>query len=257
MHEGRRADNAHLYPAFPYPYFTHVTREDSDALYAYFKTVPASDYTPPPNKLLFPVNIRGTMAIWNALFFKPELFQVHPDQSAEWNRGAYIVTGLGHCGACHTPKNLLSADSHSKPLQGGKIEDWYAPDLDGSPRGLASWSQDDIVEFLKTGHSNVHSNGARLDVERADPFDHLQMSDDRPTRHRRLPEEPAAVRKRLPRAVRRADLMAEGGAIYRDQCSASLSRRFSTARASRVCSRRCAPTTMFSSAIQPPWCATS
>ena len=217
MHEGRRADGAHLYPAFPYVYFTRVSREDSDALRAYLLTVPASDYTPPANKLLFPVNIRGTMSIWNALFFKPEAFQPRADQSAEWNRGAYIVTGLGHCGACHTPKNLLQADSRSKPLQGGKIEDWFAPDLDGSARGLGGWSQDDIVEFLKTGR-NTHSNGG---AAMASVLIHstTQMSDE----DRR---DIAIYLKSLPPSEGPAahpapsDLMAEGGAIYRDQCSA-------------------------------------
>lgn len=217
MHEGRRNDGAHLYPAFPYPYFTHVSREDSDALRAYLLSVPASDYTPPANKLMFPVNIRGTMAIWNALFFKAEPFKPHPDQSAEWNRGAYIVTGLGHCGACHTPKNLLQADSRSKPLQGGKIEDWFAPDLTSSPRGLGSWSQDDIVEFLATGR-NAHSNGGAsmtsvlthsttrmTDEDRKDIAIYLKS----------LPPSQGSSARGAP-----SDLMAEGGAIYRDQCSA-------------------------------------
>ena len=217
MHEGRRSDGAHLYPAFPYVYFTHVTRQDSDALRAYLLTVPASDYTPPANTLLFPVNIRGTMSIWDALFFKAESFQPRADQSAEWNRGAYIVTGLGHCGACHTPKNLLQADSRSKPLQGGKIEDWFAPDLDGSPRGLGGWSQEDIVEFLKTGrnaHSNggasmssvlIHSTSEMTDDDRRDIAIYLKS----------LPSSDGPAARGAP-----GDLMAEGGAIYRDQCSA-------------------------------------
>ena len=216
MHEGRRNDGAHLYPAFPYVYFTHVSREDSDALRAYLLSVPASDYTPPQNKLLFPVNIRGTMTIWDALFFKAEPFKPHPEQSAEWNRGAYIVTGLGHCGACHTPKNLLQADSRSKPLQGGKIEDWFAPDLTSSSRGLGNWSQDDIVEFLATGrnaHSNggasmtsvlIHSTSQMSDEDRRDIAIYLKS----------LPASDTAAARGAP-----GDLMAEGGAIYRDQCS--------------------------------------
>jgi mono/diheme cytochrome c family protein len=217
MHEGRRNDGAHLYPAFPYPYFTHVTRADSDALRAYLLTVPASSYTPPPNKLLFPVNIRGTMTIWNALFFRAEPFKGRADQSAEWNRGAYLVTGLGHCGACHTPKNLLQADSRSKPLQGGKIEDWFAPDLDGSPRGLAGWSQDDVVEFRKTGR-NAHSNGG---ASMGSVLIHstTQMTDeDRRDIAIYLKSLPPSDAPRSRGAG--ADTMAEGGAIYRDQCSA-------------------------------------
>ncbi|HWE45724.1 MAG TPA: cytochrome c [Caulobacteraceae bacterium] len=217
LHEGRRNDGAHLYPAFPYPYFTHVTREDSDALRAYLLSVPASSYRPPANKLIFPVNIRGAMAIWNALFFRAEPFTGRADQSAEWNRGAYIVTGLGHCGACHTPKNMLQADSRSKPLQGGKIENWFAPDLDGSPRGLASWSRDDIVEFLKTGR-NARSNGG---ASMAAVLVHstTQMTDE----DRR---DIAVYLKSLPPSDAPAsrgaaqDVMAQGGAVYRDECSA-------------------------------------
>ena len=163
LHKGRSRNGAHLYPAFPYPYFTHVTREDADALYAYLRTVKPVSNAPKRNMLAFPFSIRGTMVIWNALFFRPGTFQPDPAKSAEWNRGAYIVTSLAHCGACHSPKNWLEADSRSRPFQGGMIEGWFAPNLSGDPRtGLGQWSHDDLVQFLATGRNRTTAAGGLM-----------------------------------------------------------------------------------------------
>jgi mono/diheme cytochrome c family protein len=97
------------------------------------------------------------MAIWNALFFRPREFQPNPAMTSEWNRGAYLVWGPGHCGGCHTPKNLLLADRNGHALQGAKLNDWVALDLTGDPRkGLASWSNGDLVEYLRSGR-NAHA----------------------------------------------------------------------------------------------------
>ncbi len=154
MHKGIADDDSHLYPAFPYPYFTHMTRADDDAIYAYLRTIPAVHATPPPNKLPFPLNIRGMMAIWNALYFSEGEYKPDPARSAEWNRGAYIVTGPGHCGGCHTPKNFLMADENERALSGSPIDNWFAADLSGEPRaGLASWTAADIEEYLKSGRN--------------------------------------------------------------------------------------------------------
>jgi mono/diheme cytochrome c family protein len=154
MHKGIAADDSHLYPAFPYPYFTHMTRDDDDAIYAYLRTVPTVHEKPPPNKLPFPVNIRGTMAVWNALYFKEGEYKPDRVQSAQWNRGAYIVTGPGHCGGCHTPKNFLMADDNEHALSGGVTENWFAADLSGEARaGLGGWSAADIEEYLKNGRN--------------------------------------------------------------------------------------------------------
>ncbi|MBV9991072.1 MAG: c-type cytochrome [Alphaproteobacteria bacterium] len=154
MHSGRSADGSHLYPAFPYPYFTHMTRADDDAIFAYLKTVPAVSYKPPPNKLPFPLNIRGLMSIWNALYFTQGEYKPDPARSAAWNRGAYLVTGLGHCGGCHTPKDWLMGDENDRALSGGVVEHWFAADLTGNTRGgLASWSANDTIEYLKTGRN--------------------------------------------------------------------------------------------------------
>ena len=219
MHKGRRADGAHLYPAFPYPYFTKLERADSDALRAYLMTLKPVSYRPRPNRMIFPANIRGVMAIWNALFFRPGLFRPSPERSAEWNRGAFIVTGPGHCGACHTPKNILMADEMKRAQEGGLVEDWFAPDLNGDARGgLGGWSEGDIVEFLKTGH-NARSNGS---ASMSDVLIHstTRMSDaDLRAIAVYLKSLGPRIDERAPTALP-ANVMAAGGAIYADQCSA-------------------------------------
>ena len=154
MHKGIAHGGKNLYPAFPYTYFTRLSRPDVDAIYAYLRTLPPIYQPKPANKLPFPLNIRPLMAIWNALFFRPGEFRPNPAMSAEWNRGAYLVWGPGHCGGCHTPKNLLLADRNGHALQGARLNDWVALDLTGDARrGLASWSNADIVEFLRSGRN--------------------------------------------------------------------------------------------------------
>lgn len=166
MHDGKDAQGEDLYPAFPYPWFRRVSREDDDAIFAYLTTVPAVNYTPPKNDLSFPLNFRSMVGAWNLLFLDSHNFQSDPDQSAEWNRGAYLVTGLGHCGGCHTPKNFLGADKSKEELHGGTLDNWVAPDLTSNSRlGLGDWSVDEIAEFLATGR-NAHAaaGGAMADV---------------------------------------------------------------------------------------------
>ena len=151
-------DGGAIYPAMPYPYTTRVTRADSDAILAFLKTVPAVNEHQPANSLSFPFSVRSLIHGWNLLFFHKGEFVPAAEKSAQWNRGAYLVTGLGHCGACHTPKNSLSADRTDRALQGGTLDNWVAPDLTQNNRtGIGSWSVDEIVEYLKTGR-NAHAN---------------------------------------------------------------------------------------------------
>ena len=124
MHKGVRPDGAHLYPAFPYAYFTHISRAESDALFAYFRTVPAVSYRPPANTLPFPLNIRFVVTFWNWLYFKAD-----DTPGAGQDPGEHIVKGLGHCGGCHTPKTVLFGDKANQALQGGKLDNWLAPAL--------------------------------------------------------------------------------------------------------------------------------
>lgn len=163
MHDGIGENGEKLYPAFPYPYFTRSPRADNDAILAYLKTVPAIGYAPPANDLPFPLNIRFAVAGWNLLNFKPASFRPDPARSVEWNRGAEIVTGLGHCGACHTPKSLLGADKAGQAFHGGELENSFAPDLTGNPRtGLGSWSVADITEYLRTGRNARAAAGSSM-----------------------------------------------------------------------------------------------
>ncbi|ABE64858.1 cytochrome c, class I (plasmid) [Nitrobacter hamburgensis X14] len=155
LHEGIADNGSHLYPAFPYPWYTKVTRDDALAIRAYLNSLDPVKAERRPNDLIWPLNHREMMAGWNEIFFTKGEFSPDPKKSAEWNRGAYLVEGLGHCGACHTPTNFLGAAKASERLQGGTLQDWYAPDLAGELRsGLGSWSADDIVQFLKLGRNN-------------------------------------------------------------------------------------------------------
>src|SRR3984957_1378448 len=129
MHDGIDDEGVNLYPAFPYPWFRLVSREDTDAILAFLKITPAVNYTPPKNDLPFPLNFRSAVKAWNLLYLNSRDLQSDPEQSAEWNRGAYLVYGLGHCGGCHTPKNGLGADKTHVALQGGSLDKWFAPDL--------------------------------------------------------------------------------------------------------------------------------
>jgi mono/diheme cytochrome c family protein len=166
MHDGIDDEGKNLYPAFPYPWFRLVSREDDDAILAFLKTTPAVKYTPPKNDLTFPLEFRVAVKGWNLLYLNSH--DVHTDlsQSSEWNRGAYLVNGLGHCGGCHTPKNALGADKTKLDLQGATLDNWVAPDLTANDRtGLGSWNIDDIAEYLRTGR-NAHAGagGPMADV---------------------------------------------------------------------------------------------
>jgi mono/diheme cytochrome c family protein len=163
MHDGKAEDGSNLYPAFPYPWFHLTTREDDDAIFAFLKTTPPVHYTPPENGLHFPMNIRATVKVWNLLYLDSNEFRPDPGQSAEWNRGAYIVNGLGHCGGCHTPKNRLGADQSSHQFEGGNLDNWVAPDLTGNERtGLGGWTVDDIAEYLENGRNAHAAAGAAM-----------------------------------------------------------------------------------------------
>jgi mono/diheme cytochrome c family protein len=154
MHNGRSKDGRLLYPAFPYPSFTRITREDSDALYAYLRSVPAAATPNTPHRLRFPYDTQAALAVWRALSFTPATFVADDAQSSEWNRGAYLVEGLGHCIACHGARNVLGATQDKRGLSGGLIagENWYAPSLTSKREAsVAGWDTRHIVALLKDG----------------------------------------------------------------------------------------------------------
>lgn len=157
MHEGKRKDGAFLYPAFPYTSYTKMPREDVDAIYAYLRTLPPIHNPQRKNDMPFPFNQRISLLGWNIMFFKKGEFKPDPSKSAEYNRGAYLVEGPGHCGMCHTPINPLGGSTPSAKFSGGliPIQNWFAPALNSDKHyGLGDWSVEEVSDFLRHGVSN-------------------------------------------------------------------------------------------------------
>ncbi len=150
----------HLYPAFPYTHFAKTTDADLQALYAYLMAQSPVRAENPENKLAFPFNIRPLLAGWNALFHQPKPFQADASKSDIWNRGAYLVEGLGHCSACHSPRNALGAERQSAYLAGGFAEGWEAPALTSLSQAPIPWSEDELYAYLRTGESRLHGVAA-------------------------------------------------------------------------------------------------
>jgi len=174
MRHGERPDGTHLYPVFPYPNFTKVSDEDVAALYAYLMSVPAVRNETPANALSFPFNLRILLAGWKRLFFRPGEFQPDATQPAAWNRGAYLVQSLAHCGACHSPRNRFGAEieglamsggEYLGPVPGGAHRPWFAPDLTSSLMGLGLWPAEELAAYLTTGrHSFIETFGPMNEV---------------------------------------------------------------------------------------------
>ena len=218
MHEGVARDGTNLYPAFPYPHFTKMPRDEVDAIYDYLATVPRVKKDKPENELPFPLNWRATLAGWNLLFFEPGGFEADPEKSLEWNRGAYLVEGPGHCAGCHTEKNLAGADKESRHLKGGNLENWSAPDIRGGRHGgLEHWDEDDIVEFLRTGR-NAHTAAFSVMAEVIElSTQHLTDADLRAIAvYLNALDSDEASASAAPSEAE----MAAGEAIYFDNCSA-------------------------------------
>lgn len=156
LHHGKSKDGRLLYPAFPYTNYTNITRADSDALYAYLQTVTPVRQDNRAHALRFPYNQPILLAAWRALYFRPGEYAAADNQTAQWNRGAYLVKGLGHCSACHTARNVLGAHSVKNELAGGMmpVSNWYASALTSSSEGgLGNWRVKDVRDFLHTGVS--------------------------------------------------------------------------------------------------------
>lgn len=161
MREGISRDGRHLYPAFPYTSFAKMSDEDLMALYAYLMVQPAVKAPAPPSDLKFPFSMRPLMAGWNALFHDAAPLQPQPQRSAEWNRGAYLVNGVGHCGACHTPRNALGAERTGPAfLSGAVVEGWEAPALTALSRAPVPWSAGELYRYLRNGHTLHHGVAA-------------------------------------------------------------------------------------------------
>ena len=162
MREGISRDGRHLYPAFPYTAFAKTSDDDLQSLYAYLMSRPAVQQATPAPELQFPVNIRPLMAGWNALFHDSAAFKPSPSQSQQWNRGAYLVTSLGHCSACHTPRNSLGAEVSDRRsyLAGAMVDGWEAPALTALSRAPVPWNEAGLYDYLRQGHSAEHGVAA-------------------------------------------------------------------------------------------------
>ncbi|MET1029142.1 MAG: molybdopterin cofactor-binding domain-containing protein [Dongiaceae bacterium] len=161
MRDGIHRDGRHLYPAFPYPSFTKTSEADLQALYAFLMSQPAVSQANAESRLAFPFNIRPLLAGWNLLFNRTGELEADPARSDLWNRGRYLVDGLGHCGACHTPRNAFGAERQgSSYLAGGVAEGWDAPALTSLSKTPIPWSEDELFAYLRTGTSRLHGGAA-------------------------------------------------------------------------------------------------
>jgi mono/diheme cytochrome c family protein len=216
---GRAPDGARLYPAMPFPYYTHMTPQDVRAIRAYLNTISPVNHPVKSNQLPFPFNIRSGMAIWDGLYFEPGILQPDPKKSAEWNRGAYLVRGPGHCGACHTPKTVLGGDLQHQTLQGYTIQGWFAPNItDDLELGLGRWSVDDVVAYLKTGHNRFAGASGPMAEEVAHSSSTMTEADLHAIALY-LKDQPGVNAAAKPLAASDPRMVA-GAAIYRDLCSA-------------------------------------
>jgi mono/diheme cytochrome c family protein len=218
MQQGIGPDGRHLYPAFPYPNYTKVSRDDVVAIRAYLATLEPVKHQVESNTLPFPFNIRASMVGWNALFFDEGRFQEDESKSDEWNRGAYLIQGLGHCSACHTPKNALGGDKTSVAYSGGLLQGWFVPDITANPRyGVGGWSESDIVAYLQTGHNqNAAATGPMAEVVEKSTS---RMSDDDLHAMAMYLKTLGSQPESSPAAPDQA-LMTSGRMIYENNCTA-------------------------------------
>jgi len=220
LHHGRSRDGRLLYPAFPYPSFTQVNRADADALFAYLRSLPAVAQPNRPHALRFPFNSQAALAVWRALYFRPAVFQPDAAQDAAWNRGKYLVQGLGHCAACHSGRNALGGINTE--FAGGLMPDagWYAPSLAApAEAGVQAWPRAEVVRLLKSGVSAHASVSGPMAEVVFSSTQHLGEADlDAMARYlATLTQRPLATPE--PRQPGR-DVMALGGKLYGQHCAA-------------------------------------
>lgn len=224
MHAGRRADGSRMYPACPYPNYTHVARDDIDAIYAYLRSVRAVEQAQPAHDLSFPYRYRSLLTLWQALYFEPGEPNRDGEQSADWNRGRYLVDGLGHCNACHRARGRLGSMPDDADTPGAVIHGWYAPPLaDPAQAGLQHMPIDAGAAFLQSGKREY---GAMMGPMADVVFESLQYlrDDDAKAIATYLHDMPAQAVDSPIRLIGlsesgRNKAMAEGRALYADQCA--------------------------------------
>ena len=226
LHHGKAKDGSFLYPAFPYPNYTKVTREDANALFAYLQTVKPVRQANQEHALRFPYNYRVLLAGWRALYFTPGAYAPDNKQSVEWNRGAYLVQGLGHCSACHTTRNAFGASVDKSDLAGGLIPimNWYAPSLTSDAEaGLGKWETEHIAALLKTGVSPRSTVFGPMAEVVSQSLQHLNDKDIRSMAVylKALPQNdpPPALDTAQPDKATADRILQSGSKIYEQQCA--------------------------------------
>jgi len=180
VRKGVRADGQMLYPAMPYTAYAKMTDADVNAMYAYFmQGVPAVDKATTETSLPFPMNIRQSMKVWNALFLDNAPLKVNPERSAQWLRGQYLAEGAAHCTTCHTPRGMLMQEDKSRHLAGAQVGPWYAPNITSHPvAGIGAWTEDEVVQYLQTGRVAGKAQAAGSMAEAISlSFSHLEPAD--------------------------------------------------------------------------------
>jgi mono/diheme cytochrome c family protein len=224
LHNGRARDGRLLYPAFPYPNYTRVTRADSDALFAFLRSLPAVAQTNRAHTLQFPFDQPAALAVWRALYFRPAQHEADASRSAEWNRGAYLAGGLGHCNACHASRNALGATASPLDLAGGLIpvQNWYAPSLASSlEAGVADWSDAHVVELLRTGVSARGAVMGPMSEVVSGSTQHLSEPDLRAmTAYLKALQPPTAERASATPAMNATAATGPGAKLYDTHCAA-------------------------------------
>lgn len=232
LRQGIAKDGHHLYPAMPYPSFSKMTDNDVHDLYLYFThQVAAVDQKNRESDIPFPLNMRWPLAVWNSVFLEKKPYYSDPQQTADWNRGAYLVQGLGHCGSCHTPRGIGYQEkaldqNDSDYLSGGTLEGWHAPNLRGdATTGLGQWNEEEISQFLERGHTERSAAfGSMVDVIQ-DSTQYLSDKD----RHaiavylKSLPSD-GKLRVQVnndstTQALEKGDVSKAGAQVYLDNCS--------------------------------------
>lgn len=222
IHYGKGRDGKHLYPAFPYTEYTKVTREDADAIFAYLQSVAPVAKIAAPDRLRFPYNMRTLLYIWRALYFKPGVYEPTVTQSVQWNRGAYLVQGLGHCNACHAARNALGA-AGGAALGGGQVagRNWYAPSLTSrAEAGNQDVPIEEIIALLSTGRTNKYATSGPMaevvgqSLQHLSPADVLAMA----VYLKSLPDGSAAAPAPGELTANEAQRVAKGGKIYERHC---------------------------------------
>jgi mono/diheme cytochrome c family protein len=219
MSKGHGLDGKRLYGAMPFTAYTKVKREDNLAIWAYLKSVDAVDNKVETNQLPFPFNVRTSLIGWNLINFKEGEFTPNPQKSEQWNRGAYLVEGLGHCGTCHTPKNLIGGDKNTQLLTGANLQNWVAPNITSVGHdGIGAWSEDDIVKYLKTGANRFDIASGPMAEEVEHSSQHWKDEDLMAVA---VYLKDGAKPAEAPTPVAATDAaMVAGKAIYADRCSA-------------------------------------